>query len=120
MAPASDSALSRALRMASRRTCSLYWSSFEWLTRSNETFEMPSASSACQTRATSSAEKSLSWYLAVESVLFFLKNSLERLDILSCSETLTPCFLSVEMRSRCWLSTEILPFESRSSMTIER
>ena len=83
-------------------------------------FEIPRSSSACQTFATSPDDPSWSWYLAIATEVFFLKNSLERLAILSCFSTSTPSFRSTATMSRCWLSTEILPFESRSLMTIWR
>ena len=119
-ASASVEALFFAFCIASMRTCSLYCSIFECDTFRIETFEMPSPSRACHTLFTSADEPSCSWYLAVATEAFFLKNSLERLATLSCFSTSTPARFSAAIMSRCWLSTEILPFESRSLMTIWR
>ena len=120
MASASVAALWRAFCIASTRTSALYCSIFECETFRIETFEIPSPSSACHTLATIAEEPSCNWYLAVATEVFFLKNSLDRLAILSCFSTSTPARLSAAIMSRCWLSTEILPFESRSLMMICR
>ena len=120
MAWASVCALCLAFCMASTRTCSLYWSIFECDTFRIETFEIPRLSNACHTFETSAADPSCNWYLAVATEVFFLKNSLDRFATLSCFSTFTPSRLSAAIMSRCWLSNEILPFESRSLMMTER
>ena len=48
-----------------------------------------------------------------------LKNSLYRFATLSCFSTFTPSRLSAAIMSRCWLSTEILPFERSEEHTSE-